>query len=245
MEPTVTQTPPESPQDFMLLAHVLDGIVRNTAEKDSDDAKVGGPVPDAAPQPDVAPLQPEILARPGLDAMAGSVLGKMRPSRGKRVLRGLVLFLILCSIGVGAALAWQSYGHAARAVIATSWPQLAWLAPESAPVPQAVPQAAPTVAPQAMAPPELQQLKEELAQLKNELQQLKEMPSALASLRQNVDQLAGSQQEIAGTVAKLGTRQQEILRKLASATPRPAPAPKPLTPPSASKPLTPLQAEAR
>jgi hypothetical protein len=49
----------------------------------------------------------------------------------------------------------------------------------------------------------------------------------LARLRQSVDQLAGSQQQIAGTMAKLGTRQQELLHKLASPPPRPAPAPVP------------------
>ena len=70
------------------------------------------------------------------------------------------------------------------------------------------------------------------------LQQLKEIPLALASLRQSVDQLAGSQQQIAGTIAKLGTRQQELLHKLASPPPRPGPAPAP-------KPLALPQAEVR
>jgi hypothetical protein len=53
-----------------------------------------------------------------------------------------------------------------------------------------------------------------------------------------VDQLAGSQQQIAGTIAKLGTRQQELLHKLASPPPRPGPAPAP-------KPLALPQAEVR
>jgi len=130
-------------------------------------------------------------------------------------------------IGVGATLVWQWYGDAARAMIATSLPQLASLATE----PASVPQAALAAAPQAAASPELRQLKEDLAQLKQELQQLKEIPSALASLRQSVDQLAGSQQQIAGTIAKLGTRQQQLLHKLATPPPRPTPAPKPVTPP--------------
>ena len=116
-------------------------------------------------------------------------------------------------IGVGATLVWQWYGDAARAMIATSLPQLASLAPE----PASVPQAALAAAPQAAASPELRQLKE--------------IPSALASLRQSVDQLAGSQQQIAGTIAKLGTRQQQLLHKLATPPPRPTPAPKPVTPP--------------
>jgi hypothetical protein len=227
MEPTVTPTPPKSPQDFKL-AHFLDRIDRSVAEV-RDDAKVGGLLRDAAHQSDVATLQPEVavlqpdVARPGLHQMADSDLGELiRP----RVSRGLVLFLIVCSIGVGATLAWKFYGDAARATIATS----------QVPEPASVPPAAPA-APQATASPELQQLKEDLAQVKQELEQLKEMSSALAGLRQSVDQLSGSQQQIAGKIAKLSTQP--------ASPPRPAPAPKPLTPPSASKPLTPSQAEAR
>jgi len=226
MDSTVTPTPPKFPQDFTAL---LDRIVRNAAEKDGDDAKVSGLLRDAALQPDVAP--------PGLDAMADTALGTLGPSFGERALRGLVRFLIIFSIGVGATLAWQWYGDAARAMIVTSWPQLASLAPEPASVPQAAPELT-TAAPRATASPELQQLKEDLAQLKQELQQLKEIPLALASLRQSVDQLAGSQQQIAGTIAKLGTRQQELLHKLASPPPRPAPAPAP-------KPVTLPQSEVR
>ena len=213
MDSRVIPTPPKSPQGFTL------------AEVDGDDARVGRLLREAAHQPDVA--------RPGLDSMAD--LDEMiRPSLGKRASRGLVRFLIVFSIGVGTTLAWQSYGDAARAMIATSWPQLASLAPE----PVSVSQPAPTAAPQATASPELQQLKEDLAQLKQELQQLKEIPAALASLRQSVDQLAGSQQEIAGTIAKLAAQKP-------ASPPRPAPAPKPLTPPSAPKSLMPPQAEVR
>ena len=186
MDSTVTPTPPKFPQDFTV-AHFLDRIGRNPAEVDGDDAKVGGLLRKAAHQPDVAALQPD-LARPGLDVMAGSALGEIGPSLGKRASRGLVRFLIVFSIGVGTTLAWQWYGDAARAMIATSWPQLASLAPETASVLQAAPEQ--TAA--AMASPELQQLKEDLAQLKQELQQLKEIPAALASLRQSMDRLAGS-----------------------------------------------------
>jgi hypothetical protein len=211
MDSTVTQTPPKFPEDFM--APSLDRIGQKAAEVHGDDAS--GLLREPALQLD---------SRPSLHEMADSDLGElMRP----RVSRGLILFLIVCSIGVGATLVWQLYGDAARAMIATS----------QAPEPASVPQVAPA-APQATASRELQQLKEDLAQVKLELQQLKEMPAALASLRQSVDQLAGSQQQIAGKMAKLAAQKP-------SSPPRPASAPKPLTPPSASKPLTPSQAEAR
>ena len=223
MDSTVTPTPGKFPQDFTV-SHFLDRIGRNPAEVDGDGAKVGDLLRKAAHQADVAALEPD-LARPGLDAMAGPALDEIRPSLGKRASRRLVRFLIVFSIGVGTALAWQWYGNAARAMIVTSWPQLASLAPENASVPQAAPEQI-AATPQATASPELQQVKEDLAQLKQELQQLKEIPAALASLRQSVDRLAGSQQQIAGTIAKLGTQKP-------ASPPRPAAAPalKPLTPP--------------
>jgi hypothetical protein len=224
MEPTVTLTPPKFPQDFK--PPFLDRI----GKIHGDVAKLGGLLRELAHQSDVAATPQPDLARPGLDAIAGSALGEIPRSLGKRISRRLVRFVIVFSIGVGATLAWQSYGDAARAMIATSWPQLAALAPEPAPVPQAAPEQI-AAAPQATAP-ELQQLKEDLAQVKQDLQQFKEMPPALASLRQSVDQLAGSQQQIAGTIAKLAAQKP-------ASPPRPAPAVKPLTPPSAPKPFTP------
>jgi hypothetical protein len=213
MNSTVRPTAPKFPEDFR--AHFLDRVGRNAAEVDGDDAKVGGllRVRDAAHQPDIT--------RPELDAMADSAPDEIRPSLGKRASRRFVRFLIVFSIGVCTTLAWQWYGDAAKAMIATSWPQLASLAPEPASAPEQT-----AAAPQATASPELQQLKEDLAQLKQELQQLRDIPAALASLRQSVDQLAGSQQQIAGTIAKLGTQ-----KPASPPRPAPAPAPKPLTPP--------------
>src|SRR6516165_9927913 len=192
---TVAPTPPKSPQGFTLV------------EVDGDDARVGRLLRD----------QPEV-ARPGLDAMAGSDLGEIPPSLGKRVSRDLVRFLIAFSIGVGASLVWQWYGNPHG----TMWPQLISLAMESASVLQAAP--AQTAATQATASPELQQLKKDLAQLKQEVEQLKGTLAALASLRQSVDRLAGSQQQTAGTLAKLSTQKP-------ASPPRLAPAPKPATPP--------------
>ena len=41
-------------------------------------------------------------------------------------------FLITFCIGVAATLTWQSYGDAAREMIANSSPELSWLAPRAA-----------------------------------------------------------------------------------------------------------------
>jgi hypothetical protein len=54
-----------------------------------------------------------------------------QPSLVKRVSHGLARFLIIFCIGVAATLAWQSYGNAAREMIANSSPQLGWLVPSA------------------------------------------------------------------------------------------------------------------
>jgi hypothetical protein len=58
-------------------------------------------------------------------------LRSKEPSLVKRASRGLTRFLIVFCIGVAATLAWQSYGNAAREMIANSSPQLGWLVPSA------------------------------------------------------------------------------------------------------------------
>src|SRR5215468_840779 len=53
-------------------------------------------------------------------------------SLGKRAARGFARSLIIFCIGVVATFVWQSYGDAARKMIANSFPQLRWLAPQPA-----------------------------------------------------------------------------------------------------------------
>jgi hypothetical protein len=59
-----------------------------------------------------------------------------QPSLVKRVSHGLARFLIIFCIGVAATLAWQSYGNAAREMIANSSPQLGWLVPSASASPE-------------------------------------------------------------------------------------------------------------
>jgi len=123
---------------------------------------------------------------------------------------GLARVLIVFCLGVATTLAWQSYGDAARAMIANSSPQLAWLAPQTAPV---EPATAHVPAP-AAAMPELQQLALGLAAVRQSVEQL-------------TAQLAAAQQQMGDDIAKLRADQQETLQKLSAAPSRPAPAPKP------------------
>jgi hypothetical protein len=145
-----------------------------------------------------------------------------RPSPDKRASGGFARFLIIFCIGVAATLVWQSYGDVAREVIASSSPQLRWLAP------QAVAQTAPDmVAPTAPATPS------------PDVQQFKAMSLGLAAVRQSVEQLAAAQQQMTDEIAKLQATEQEILEKV-SGPPRPVAAPAPARksappPPSSSQ----------
>jgi hypothetical protein len=125
--------------------------------------------------------------------------------------------LITFCVGVAATLAWQSYGDAAREIIANSYPQLGWLAPQSA-IAQTVPD---TIVPPATSP---------------DSHEFKAISLDLAALRQKVDQLAASQQQMTRDFStRLHAAEQEILDKISVLPSQPAAAP-------ARKPMpTPLQ----
>jgi hypothetical protein len=128
------------------------------------------------------------------------------------------LLIALC-IGVAVTLAWQSYGDAAREMIANSSPQLSRLAPQTA-----VAQAAPdTIAPTTPS---------------HDPQEIKAISVDLAALRQRVDQLAvqiaaGQEQMARDFATKLQAAEQDILDKIPVLPLQPAAAPvrKPASPP--------------
>jgi hypothetical protein len=125
-------------------------------------------------RPTQSEFPPHVRAvRPTVNAMKGApvVAAPKRPSLGKRALRGLAPLLIIFCAGVGTTLAWQSYGDATRAIIANSSPQLAWLAPQTAPV---APTASDAVAPAVATSSDVQRL-----------------ALGLAAVRQSVDLLTG------------------------------------------------------
>jgi len=160
------------------------------------------------------------VAAPSIDAalhptdLDDDRLRRKRPSFGKRASRALTRFLIAFCIGVAATLAWQSYGDAARELIAISSPQLGWLAPQAAAVGQTAPD---TIAPAASAAPVPDQ------------QQINAMSLGLAGVRQSVDQLAAqlaaSQQQMARDIIKLQAAERDILDKISAPPQQPAAAP--------------------
>ncbi len=135
-----------------------------------------------------------------------------RPSLLWRVSRAFAPLLITFCIGVAATLAWQSYGDAARKMIANSSPQLSWFAPQDAPA-QTPPNMVAPAAPSA------------------DQQQLNAMSLGLAGMRRSLDQLAtqvaAAQEQTRNEITKLQTAQQlaqqQILDKI-SKVPPPRPA---------------------
>jgi len=113
----------------------------------------------------------------------------------KRPLHTLVRFLITFCIGVAATLAWQSYGDAARKMVANSYPQLGWLAPQTEPVAQNAPN---VIALAASATPSPDQL------------QLNAMSLDLDTVRQSIDRIANnmatSQEQITRSVDRIAAR---------------------------------------
>ena len=153
------------------------------------------------------------------DLLAGEP-SVQRPALRKRGSLSRVLFTFC--VGVAATLAWQSYGDAARQIIANAYPQLRWLAPQAAVAKTALD----TTVPATSSP---------------DPQELKAITLGLAEVRQRVDQLAiGQEQMTRDFSTKLQAAQREILDKIAvPPPPQPvaAPARKPVLPPSQVAPL--------
>jgi hypothetical protein len=164
----------------------------------------------------------------------------------RRGSRGFGRYLVAILIGVAVALAWQSYGEAAKEMFAAKAPELGW-SPETkqmianwvdqlgwrkppagsekqaAPVAQAAP-AAPSIDPE----------------------NVRQMARDLATLRQTVEQLAGGLDQVTREIGKLESADAEILAKITPAPPPPRPVaaparkPAPIAPPSPPAPPTSL-----
>jgi hypothetical protein len=106
-------------------------------------------------------------------------------------------FLITFCIGVAATLGWQSYGDAAREMIASSYPQLGWLAPKPAPNTQSAPETIALAAPDATSPDQ---------------PQLEALSHDLDAVRQSVEGIAASQEQITRSVDKIAASQEQMTR---------------------------------
>src|SRR6266852_5884975 len=121
-----------------------------------------------------------------------------RPSFDRRSPLAFARFLILFCVGVAATLAWQSYGDAARQIIASSSPRLGWLAPQPAPPAQNAPDII------ALAAPSPDQ------------QRLTAISLDLDAVRQSVDRIAASQEQTTRSVDRIApsivARQEQMTR---------------------------------
>ena len=176
----------------------------------------------------------------------------------RRSSRGFARYLVAICIGVAAILAWQSYGEAAKRIIATrtlelgwspetkqmiaSWVgRLGWMPPQTVASTPKIP-----VAPS----PDLQQLQQIEAHIaavrqavERQLADVREtVERQLADVRETVEQLAAGQDQMVREITKLQAADEEILAKIPVPPPRrPAPArkPTPIAPlPSSRAPTT-------
>ena len=120
-------------------------------------------------------------------------LANGRPSIGRRIFRTLTRFFIAVLFGVGATLAWQSHGDAAREMVVARVPTLAWLLAVSATKPPVV----------AATPPD-------------PMQQLEPLASNLDVVRRSVEQLAAKQEQMAQNIAALLAVEENIRQKMSS-----------------------------
>jgi hypothetical protein len=157
---------------------------------------------------------------------------RQQRSLGRRASRAFLRVAITLGIGVGGTLAWQAYGDEARQLMASAYPeQLGWIAPQATTNALATQSAPATLASEAPAIPPVDQA------------QLKALSLNLAAVRQSMEQLAAQvatgQQQLSGDIAGLRASEQDILTKISTPPPRPAPVRKPAPQPAVAAPAPP------
>src|SRR6266849_1698848 len=160
----------------------------------------------------IQPVKPSIHS-PRSSSLKDDQVASDRPSVGRRIFRTVSQFLIVVLIGVGATLAWQSYGDAAREMVVARAPTLAWVLSIST---TKSPAGAATSA--------------------YPVQQLEPLASNLDVVRRSVEQLAAKQDQMAQNIATLRAVEEDIRQKMSSTPPSPSqqaasiPQPKPPQP---------------
>jgi hypothetical protein len=113
-----------------------------------------------------------------------------RRSIGRRVSRAFVRYLVVFLFGIGATLAWQSYGDEAMEMVRTEAPSLAWLLPVSRAKPPPDDQGSKTAA---ATSPQLERLELSLLVVRRSLEQIARMVEQLSAKQ---DQLAAKQDQL-------------------------------------------------
>jgi hypothetical protein len=175
--------------------------------------------------------------------------------------RGFARYLVAICIFVAVILAWQSYGEAAKQIIATRAPQLGW-SPESkqmianwverlgwmpptgsanTAVQLSAPETTTRMSKAPVAPsPDLQQVQQIEANIAAVRQAVER---ELADMRETVDQLAAGQNQMVREITKLQAASEQILEKIPSPPAQrpaaPARKPTPIARPSSRAPIPP------
>ena len=160
-----------------------------TAEETSS----GGPARDldARSDPHIGiPTKPSIRS-PRPSSLKDDHVASDRPSIGRRIFRTLTRFFIAVLIGIGATLAWQSHGDAARDMVVAQAPLLGWLLSVSTTKSPAMAATAPDPA-----------------------QQLEPLASNLDVVRRSVEQLAAKQEQMAQNIATLQAVADDIRQRV-------------------------------
>ncbi len=169
-----------------------------TAEETSS----GGPARDLHARSDqrvgTRPMKPSIRS-PRPSGLNDDQVASDRPSIGRRIFRTLTRFIIAVLIGIGATLAWQSHGDAAREMVVARAPLLGWLLSVSTTKSPAVAATAP-----------------------DPVQQLEPLASNLDVVRRSVEQLAAKQEQMAQNIATLQALEEDIRQKVSSPPPSPS-----------------------
>jgi hypothetical protein len=170
----------------------------------------------------------------------------------RRALRTLVRYLVAMCIAIAGTLAWQSYGEAAKQIIATTAPELGW-SPEAKQMiaswvqqrgwtnpPPAGPETSAVRLPVAetrQATPVAQTAAEAAAPKTPatpsvDLEQVQQIMQGLTALQHTVEQLAAAQDQMARQITSLQASDSEILKRVPAPPPLPpiAPARKPMQP---------------
>src|SRR5262249_20923248 len=196
--------------------------------------------PAALPAP-----EPSIRVSPPPSGFEDNQFAADRRSAGRRKVLRLASFATAALIGVGATIAWQSYGVSTAkpsgdAGVAAEQPASAAqvAASNSAPAP-----VAPELAKQ------LDTMAQDIALVRRNVEQLTAKQEQLAATQQQLEQLAAKQaqlaakqEQLAQNIAKLQTHEPNVKQRVsASPPPRPAPVPPRVTyePPPAPVPAAP------
>jgi hypothetical protein len=169
----------------------LDGLARDLDAR--FDPRIGRPM-----NPSVRP--------PRLSGLKDDPIAGNRPSIGRRIFRTLTRFSIAVLIGIGATLAWQSYGDAARDAAVAEAPTLGWLLSAST----------------AKSP-------DTAATAPDPVRQLEPLAFNLDVVRRSVEQVAAKQEQMADSLATLQAVADDIRQKM-SIPPPSSPSPQQAVP---------------